>query len=375
MRVPLAWSNTIQNKWRTLASASGICFAILLIFMQLGFLAAAKKNVSIVYRFLDFDIIITSKGYLSLTRALEINPYRIIQTRNLPGILSATGLLVDRGGWKNQKTNRSKSCMIIGLDSSDASFLKGEAAQQMPLISRPYTTLVDRKSHDAYGSREVGGLAMVNGTPLEIRGEYNMGLGLLADGSIIVNPLTFKRLFGMASNNVHMGLVKVAPGVTPEKAMETIRAALPPDVRMLTRRQIIEREQRYFIKVKPLGIIFQVAAFVGFIIGSVILYQVLSSEISKRLNEFATLKAIGYTNSYLYMVGIKQGLIMSFMGYIPALIFSHFLYNMVESLTKVPTAMGLYRAVFVLLLSLAMCGFASVLALQKVKKADPAELY
>jgi putative ABC transport system permease protein len=110
-------------------------------------------------------------------------------------------------------------------------------------------------------------------------------------------------------------------------------------------------------------------------IGAVILYQILSSEIANRLKEFATLKAMGYTERYIYGVGIRQGLIFSIMGYVPSLILSFGLYRLLRGLSSFPVYMDLTRALFVLGLTLGMCAIAAVFALGKIKRADPADLF
>ena len=64
---------------------------------------------------------------------------------------------------------------------------------------------------------------------------------------------------------------------------------------IMTRQELIDREENYFVNVKPVGIMFRVGMLVAFIVGAVILYQILASEITNRLKEFATMKAMGYS--------------------------------------------------------------------------------
>ncbi len=375
MKTPLAWFNTFQNPWRTVAAASGISLAIVLMFMQLGFLSGVKKNAALLYEFFDFDLLMTSKGYIALKRTLDLNLYRMIQARHLPGVLAATGVWVRRGRWQNRNTNDKPSCLVIGLDSHAAPFIHPELGPRLATIRQSHTAWVDRLTQATYGPRGVGDTAIVNRTPLTITGEYDFGPGLLADGSIIVNPATFSQLFRRRDNRVHLGLIKVAPGHRVDAVLSTLRSALPADVNLLTKADIIRREQRFYTMVKPVGIMFQVGVVVAFVTGAVILYQVLATEISNRLNEFATLKAIGHHNGYIYKVGVQQGLIFSCLGYVPALVLSVYLYRLVRALAKLPMLMDVQRVVFVFGLSLAMCGLAAILALRRVKQADPAELF
>ncbi|MET0261765.1 MAG: FtsX-like permease family protein, partial [Rariglobus sp.] len=316
MRTPLAWLNTIQNKKRTATAVGGICFAVLLIFMQAGFLGAARLNSSLTYRQLDFDLMIVSRGYLMLTRSESIDIYRVIQARSVPGVASVEGLLLEGGRWKNQVTNGNESCFIFGLRPGGHYFADQSMNTAGALLQDRQTVLTDRLSRASYGPWQVGGPAVVNRQELTIRGDYALGMGLLADGSVIVSHDTFLRLYGMPQLlQYQFGLVRVTPGADPVTVAAALREALPRDVLVLTKPDLVEREENYFVNVKPVGIMFQVGMLVAFIVGAVILYQILSSEIANRLREFATLKAMGYTERYIYAVGIRQGLIFSLMGY------------------------------------------------------------
>ena len=150
---------------------------------------------------------------------------------------------------------------------------------------------------------------------------------------------------------------------------------MPPDVIVVTRESIINREQNYFINVKPVGILFKVGMIVAFAAGAAILYQILSSEMSNRIGEFATLKALGYPTSRIYSVGLQQGLIYALLAYAPAFFLSTLLYRVARKLSGFPVYMDAGRAGLVLVLALAMCAFAAVLSLWKIRKADPASLF
>ncbi len=376
MRTPLAWLNTIQNRKRSATAVGGICFAILLIFMQAGFLGAAKLNASLAYREMRFDLMIVSRGYLMLTRSETIDIYRILQARNLPGVAAVHALRLDGGRWSNRTSGGSTSCFVFGLAPGESYFRNETLNATATRLQTRQTVLVDRLARSSYGPWSVGGTAVINGQELSIQGDYALGMGLLADGSAIVSHDTYLRLYHIPRlDRVEFGLVELAPGADLAQVAAALRTALPGDVMVLTRQELIDREENYFVNVKPVGIMFQVGMFVAFVVGAVILYQILASEITNRLREFATLKAMGYTERYIYGIGIKQGLIFSFLGYFPSLLLSIGLYRLLRALSSFPVYMDWTRAVFVFCLSLAMCAIAAVFALGKIKRADPADLF
>lgn len=376
MRTPLAWLNTIQNRKRSITAVGGICFAVLLIFMQAGFLGAAKLNASQAYRKMKFDLMIVSRGYLMLTRSESIDIYRILQAQNIPGVAAVNGLLLDGGRWTNQATGRTESCFVFGLVPGESYFRDDTLNAETARLQARQSVLVDRLSRGSYGPWQVDGNAVLNGQELSIVGDYSLGMGLLADGSAIVSQNTFLRLYHRPQlERVEFGLVQLKPGADPAAVAAALRKNLPNDVMILPRQALIDREENYFVNVKPVGIMFKVGMLVAFIVGAVILYQILASEITNRLREFATLKAMGYTERYIYGVGIKQGLIFSLLGYFPSFVLSLGLYKVLRALSSFPVFMTWERAAFVFCLSLAMCAIAAVFALGKIKRADPADLF
>lgn len=376
MHTPVAWHNTFYNKKRVIAASAGIIFATLLIFMQVGFLDAAKKNASFLHESLDFDLIILSKGYLSVQRSLSINRHRLIRARNVTGVESSTGIMIDSARWLNTETNDDSSCMVIGVDPVSTPFESGEIIKLLSNVNNPNTILVDRLSNKDYGNINVGGIAILKNIPFKITGNYDLGPGLISDGSVIMSHESFYNLFNRnEESGYELGLIKIKSGFDIDSVIKAIDDALPNDVRIITKENIIKKERDYFVSVKPIGVMFKVGATVAFIIGSVILYQVLSFEITNRINEFATMKAMGYRDSYIYKIGIGQALIFSILGYLPAFILAFYLYKLIYTLARLPIFMEFERALLVLSLTLVMCSIAAVLALRKVKQADPADLF
>ena len=202
-----------------------------------------------------------------------------------------------------------------------------------------------------------------------------MGVSLFADGCAIVSNDTFARLSRINPRLISYGFLRLRPDADPVAVKQRLAQLLPDDVRVLTRGEIIRQEQDYFISVKPVGIIFQAGVLVAFIVGVVILFQVLNTDIASRIDEYATLKAMGFGNRFIYTVGVQQALIYALAGYLPALLISTGIYRVVHLLSRMPMEMTFSLAILVLLLSLTMCALSSVMGLQKVRKTDPAELF
>jgi putative ABC transport system permease protein len=114
---------------------------------------------------------------------------------------------------------------------------------------------------------------------------------------------------------------------------------------------------------------------VGFIVGIVIVYQILYTDVANHLPEYATLKAMGYSDRYLLGVLLQESLLLAILGYIPGFLISLGLYQLAFAATMLPIGMKVERAVFVLVMTFAMCSFSGVIAIQKLRSADPADVF
>jgi putative ABC transport system permease protein len=376
MRIPLAWHNTFQNKKRTLAAIGGITFSLVLIFMQLGFLTTARITAALVYDFFDYDLIITSAVYESMNSAGDFDKTRLYQARAIPGVGETATLNYERARWRDpENDDLGSSCMLLGFDLNPH-FLRDKATiDKLHLLNLRNSVILDEWSHPDYGNRPVGKRATINHRNVNIAALYQLGISFHAEGSAIVSLETFQSLVRPNPRKCTFGLVKVAPGSDIQTVKRQLAATLPADVLVFDRQEFIRAEQDYFIKVKPIGIMFQAGAFVAFAVGAVILFQILSTEISNRLREYATLKAMGFSKYYIYKVGGQQSLLFAMMSFIPALPLGHGVAFLVKKASRLPMYLTWELALFVFVLALLMCLISGTLALGKVRKAAPADLF
>jgi putative ABC transport system permease protein len=187
---------------------------------------------------------------------------------------------------------------------------------------------------------------------------------------------TFADIFpGLSLDSTSLGLVKLKDGADPQATAAELRAALPKDVSVFTRAEIMEREGRFWVNQTPVGTIFNFGVLVALIVGVVFVYQVISSDIANRLTEYATLKAIGHTDRYMSLVVIQQALFLAVLGYVPGVLIALGLYALTAAQAYLPMEMTWPRLLGVFALAVIMCSLSGLLALRKVSAADPAELF
>jgi putative ABC transport system permease protein len=387
MATPLAWLNLKHQKKRTAVAIAGVAIAVLLIFMQLGFYGAAEATATLVYDELAFDILLNSPKYIDINRAGQFPAVRLQQARAVPGVASVVPLWVAFGRWRNSDAPprfafKPQNIMIVGLRPEDSVFraggknLKAILDRFQQRLQIPGHALVDRRSHEEFGNISPGHSVEVATERIELLAQFELGTGFGANGLILVSDLTFFRIYPQyPPGRVNLGLVRLTAEADPEEVAAQLRAILPADVTVHTRDEVRDRERRHWVEQTSIGFIFRLGVGVALIVGVVFVYQVIASDISNRLHEFATLTAMGYGPTYLARVVLQQALWIAVLGYLPGFLGALGLYALAYQATGVPISMTVTRAVVVFGLTTLMCAISGILAVRKVHRADPAELF
>lgn len=235
---------------------------------------------------------------------------------------------------------------------------------------------MDQKAQPIFGPHNPGTITEVNEQRIEIVDGYQNGTGFIAGAVMVVSANTFHRLMNRYPlNQPQLGLVRLSPGADVRQTLQQLRETLGPDVQVLSRKELEDKERNYFVNIKPIGFMFKSGVLIGFLVGAVILYQILAAEITNHIRQFATLKAIGYGSWYLNLLVIKQGVYFALLGFFPAFILAIGLYWIVRTLATIPMYLTVERVILVLLLSIGMCAVSGVLAVRKLQNADPADLF
>jgi putative ABC transport system permease protein len=344
--------------------------------MQLGFYAAARSSATSVYDALDFDVLVLSPQYVFVARTADFPRPRLEQARAIQGVESLVPVWIGLGEWRNPETRERWNILTLGVEPAQRPFRDPAINDRLSLLMPRDTGLIDLLSLPEHGHLAPGVTSEVQHHRIRIVDQYTIGGGFVAGATLITSRETFLEVFKQASaDRINAGLVKIAPGASARAVAEEIKTRLWPVATALTRASLSGKEQRFWLKVKPIGIMFTSGLLVAFVAGAVILYQVLASEVQNRLREYATLKALGYGNGYVYGIVVRQALIFSGLGFIPAFFFALVLYFLLRTQAMVPVTMELTRVIGVFLLTSVICLSTTFLAIRKLRGADPAELF
>jgi putative ABC transport system permease protein len=387
MKTPLAWRNLTHGRVRTAAAVMGVMFAVVLIFLQLGFLGATGETASLIYDALNFDVLIRSQRSRRVTESQPFPRNRLGAAASVAGVGSATPFYVGFHRWRiprGKDAGYGRRILIMGVRPGDPVFIPPEMQDKTALLTEPEFALVDRLSRSDFGpvdgrhfgDGDLGSTNEVGGRRIRIVGHYALGASFDADGSLIVNDQGFLRLYPrMTAEMVSLGLVKLAPGAEAGPVIEGIKAILPADVDVLSKAEVIARERHTWLWDMSIGMVFLMGVAVAVVVGVAIVYQILSSDVTSHLAEFATLRAVGYPHRFLAKVVLQEAIILALLGYIFGLLAAMGLYGLATSMADIPIHMTLARVVSVLAISIAMCSISGLAALRKLRGADPADLF
>jgi putative ABC transport system permease protein len=372
----LAWQNVIHKKVRALASVGGVAFSILLMFMQLGIFSAAEKSADVVFDGVDFDVALTSTQYVFLANPGRLPREVLWRARDVMGVEKVYPFHVSFALLRSVDDGLPRGLLLMGVDVDNVPFRDPEIRAQAGKLTIPDSALVDRVARGEYGRRDVGVQTDLGAGRIDIVGQYTLGTGFVAGADAIVSDHTFTRIVPSAwVDHPNLAFITLNPRTDRRQAAEQLRRLMPAGVRVLTRDEIIAVERNYFVNIKPIGIMFRAGVVVGFLVGAVTLYQILSTQVTNHLKELATLKAMGYTDHRVNLLVVLEGFIYAFLGYLPAHAGAELLYYILRQGAMVPVWMTTGRALMVLGLTLLMCLVSSVLAARRVRSADPADLF
>jgi putative ABC transport system permease protein len=371
----VASANLAQHRLRLVVALAGTAVALLLLLLQFAFLDAARNKVTLLYDFFEFDLAVVPETYQFLYSAGTFDRIRLIQARGAGGIDGTFNLNVRTTRWTDQQTGRRSSLLLIGIDDSERFLRDQQLREGATGLRDSRSVLIDTFSHPDYGSTALGTTGTIAGQEVVIAGRFELGLFFYAEGSAIVRNVDFARLSGQNARETSVGLIRLTDRADAAAAKSQLAAMLPRDVRVYSRSELIAQERDFFLTTRPLGIMLRIGMIIAFLVGTVILLQVLSAEIITRTKEFATLKAMGFGPAFVYGVGLLEAALLAIGAFIPAIIAGAGILWSVWRTTHLATTLTWWLSGLVLAIALAMSLLAALTSLRPVQRADPAALY
>ena len=388
MRTPLAWLNTTSSLPKLLLASSGIGFAVVLMFMQIGFLNGLFDSTVQILRLLDADLVIMSPARYTVPSEQRFNYGLLQRARSATNVASVQPIYIDRSMSEIRVIGHvSRSIRAIGVPLEGNVFLDAEMNARCRLLTDVDFALVDRKSKEKYGfeKHDLQKLrdqeAELSGRKVELKEWVEIGTDFVYDGSLILSDRGVEHFFPFRNGTkpplaaVDLGLVKLTKGADSVLVQAELQSILGDAIHVYTRESLIRREIGFWATNTPIGIIFTIGTVMGLFVGVIICYQILFTDIHDHLAEFATLKAMGYGPYYFLRFVMLQSFYLSVFGFLPGWLVSWLLYIWLADLTGLVMMLTVYRVLLVFCLTFLMCTISGALAVRKLWAADPATLF
>lgn len=404
-RTPLAWLNLTHDRVRFALFILGIVFAVVLMFMQIGFRNALLESNTLFHERLNTDLVIVNPNRVPVGLRESFSRRRLAQARAVAGVRSVHPLYLDNGLGEMRHTATdpahrapNRSIRVIGLDPvahlldipqldpADPAFVGDRIRVPGTALYDKYAKAGDHPGESVFGPLAPGTVTEVGRRDITLVAPFALGPDFTTEGTLIVSEETFADIlrrpytFGAPLAEVDFGLVRLEPGADIERVRSTIRAALArgepdPEVDVLTVSEFVAREQAFWLTNTPIGFAFTFGMFMGFAVGIVICYQILSGDVADHLSEYATLKAMGYGSASLAWVVIQEALVLAVCGFAAGLVISWIAYEWLTESSGMPLRMTPTVAGMVFAVTVSMCTVSGLIALVKLLRADPADVF
>ena len=380
--VPLGWKQLRHKPMRLAVAVAGIAFAVLLIMMQLGFRAALFESTLRFHERFRYDIALFSPDSVFIVRPAAFSIRRLYQALGDEAVADVSPVYIFPAIWKNPWGTDRRAIMSMGVDPEKNQFDTPGFAEGLPLLRQQDAVLFDAASRPEFGDMrgrfDADGVITteVNNRTVKVVGLLEIGPSFGIDGTVMTSIDNWLRLFpDRPRDEIQLGLIRLKPGADPVVARDRLRTELPHDVLVLTKQDFVNRERSYWNGATPIGFVFAFGAIMGLVVGAIIVYQILFADVSEHLNEYATLRAIGYRNRFVSGIVLQQAAILSVLGFVPGAAASAYLYKVAAGATRLPLHMTVDRALVVFGLMLLVCAISGFLALRKVRRLNPAEVF
>jgi putative ABC transport system permease protein len=376
MKVPLAWRMLTYDKRRTVLALIGVFMAILLVFVELGFFYAVPRGGLLLYDNMRFDLLLSSDEYEYQAQPGVFPLSQLDRVRSSPDVADATPIYFGSGKWKSGEGDLWPDIFMIGFDPASHIFIPDSINRQTTVLDQVDTVLVDSSTRPMFGPLNTGRVVEIDDRKVAIGGQYALGTGFMGLGVALTGTASFARLFPQrGSAVVNLGAIRLKGGVDPERAVDDLQKLAGAGTRIFTRRELDAHETAYWTTRTSVGIIFGSGLLISLVVGVMIVYQIVSTQVGRQLPQFATLKAIGYSDRSLVTTVSAMSLLIVIAGFIPAVAAAFGLYSLIRQETLLPVMMSEMRLLAVFAAALGMAVISALLSVWVLRRADPADVF
>ncbi len=369
------------EKKRFAVAVVGVAFGVVLMLFQLGIFRAFMLMVVRPIATWRGELVMVSRDFQYIIATEPFPERRLVQAQALPEVGKVYPLRLRFGQWRHPDTGRQCDIALFGIRPDANPFVLPEIEAQLGILSLADGALYDELSTADYGDvaarlHQDGVLiGEMNKRRIRVLGLFSLGETLAAYGNVIVGAETFQRIQERKADLIELGMIELVPGADAAAVAARLKELLPKDVDILTRAELMSREQAYWQANTPLGFIVTAGLVIALFVGAIIVYQILYTDINEHLREYATLKAMGMSDFFFIQILLQEACILPAFGFIPGLALSAGLFWLAETAGNLPTRLNVSDTACIAGLTVAMCLVAGLCATRRLRAAEPADIF
>jgi putative ABC transport system permease protein len=368
----LALQNILHDRGRFSVTVFGVCFAVFLMVFQgsllAGFLQAASKLIDAS----DSDIWITARGVQAFEFGTALESRVREMAAGVPGVTETSRVCMAFAVYRTP-IGKQQVVALVGADptvgnrfpvpdrhesadqlSPDAVLYDVSDRKQMELDTLPAEVEINR--HRANIEREIQGYGAFLGVPFLFTSYRNA-----------------IRYMGFGSDQAMYILLQVDKAYPVSQVQQSLKKRLP-EVDVLTRDEFAHKARMYWTIKTGAGGAILTAAVLGFLIGLVVVSQTIYANTMENIEEYATLKALGASQTFVARIVLTQALICGVVGsvlgllaVVPSITYAKSLIPWISAPWWLPCAM--------VVPSLAMCSLASIVSVRSALTVEPGRVF
>ena len=382
--LPLAWLQLKRQPVKYLVAIAGIGFAALLMYMQIGFQSGLLTSSTTFYAALDADLILISPKTVSSGSFSQFPQSQLFRANGYKEVESVVPMYVTNITAQKLGGQKPTSLRIIGYDPDVKALNVDAVNEQANELKTAGYALFDTEGNSRTGpvakAIEENGyqfLTLYNLTQtFRTVGLFGLGSTFAADSNIITSPGTAIQLADQLNfGEISLGLIKVNDKKALPQLQRNLKELYDGEIQVLTKDELIAQEQNYWNTSSSFGVVFGFGTFMGVIVGGVMVYQVLYTDVTDHLKEYATLKAMGFSNQFILGIVIQEAILLGVSSFIPSTLVSAGMYAFLTSASGISIQMTHQKIGLVGALTVGICAASAAIAVNKLRDADPASVF
>jgi putative ABC transport system permease protein len=371
----IAWRNLVHDGVRLTVTLIGIAFSTILIGLQLGMLLNFMHTTSTIVDHAHADLWVAAHGVRTVDLATPLEKRRRFQSLDVDGVSIAEPYLLQFAFWKKADGIR-ETVIIVGVDPHAEMGLPWAMLPDRSIhdaLSAPDGVIIDRLYAEKLGVDSLDQLVEINDHRARVTG-FTDGIRTFTQSPYVFTSLrNARQLSNRNDEDITYVLIRLAQD-QPADSVRRVLSARMPDVDVLTPGEFSNKSRNYWLFTTGAGTTMIGSSILALLVGVVIVAQTLYASTMDRLPEYATLRAMGGTRTYLYKIVVKQAVIGGLLGYLIGIVVVVILAYLARESSASPE-IPLWLALSIGVTTVLMCVAASLVSVNKVTSIDPAKVF